>query len=40
MSAHHSRPRTRHAVPWFVVCAWGSLLLVVLGGLAAATGLL
>jgi len=27
-------------VPWVVVCAWASLLLVVLGGLAAATGVL
>ncbi|MBB5471835.1 molybdopterin oxidoreductase [Cellulomonas hominis] len=40
MSAHHPRTRTRHHVPWFVVCAWASLLLLVLGGLAAASGLL
>ncbi|RMI12628.1 molybdopterin oxidoreductase [Cellulomonas triticagri] len=40
MSAHQTRTRTRHSVPWWVLCAWGSLVLLVLGGLAAASGVL
>jgi len=40
MSTQHPRTRTRHHVPWWVVSAWASLGLLVLGGLAAAAGIL
>ncbi len=40
MTTHQERPRTRHHVPWWVASAWGSLLLLVAGGLAAASGVL
>jgi hypothetical protein len=40
MTTHEPRTRTRHHVPWWVATAWGSLVLVVAGGLAAASGAL
>jgi len=40
MTTQHTRTRTRHHVPWWVACAWGSLVLLVLAGLAAASGVL
>ncbi|MFF1529760.1 molybdopterin oxidoreductase [Cellulomonas sp. NPDC058312] len=40
MTTQHPRTRTRHHVPWWIACAWGSLALLVLGGLAAASGAL
>ncbi|HEY0216927.1 MAG TPA: molybdopterin oxidoreductase [Cellulomonas sp.] len=40
MSAQPTHLRRRHHVSWWVACAWGSLVLLVLGGLSAASGLL
>jgi hypothetical protein len=40
MTTHQPRTRPRHSVPWWVASAWGSLVLLVLGGLAAASGVL
>jgi hypothetical protein len=40
MTTHHPRTRTRQPVPWWVACAWGSLVLLVVAGLLAAAGVL
>jgi hypothetical protein len=40
MTTHQPRTRPRHSVSWWVLSAWGSLVLLVLGGLAAASGVL